>query len=233
MIRLSRPEHLERVLAWFVRRTFDDLMVPYEPSGPYLADVLLRLSRTDSLYRIRSLDGNVLHQVAEILLERERERIRPPAAGSEMASRQLVPLGQIILPKGENEEDGATDPGQATPDRSPLTEAEDLLFRRHLGDFALFLAGLFRSQLDRRGCLDLYTREGVRAYRHLASTFEDKAPSRQRLFCDLSDHFERYTDALDYMGKVYLHGREGKGEGFHRFQAALDAEVFEEEGAEG
>lgn len=236
MIRPSNSNHLYRFLDWFVHRSLDDLMVPYQPSGPYLSDVLFRCSRTDSLYRFRSLDGQTLYRLAHLLLARNRKDLRPPTPDGDEKARKLEAPGQIIVPgdSNENADSPQSKPEPAPPSSPPtkegdLTCSEGVLYRRHVGDLALFLSGLFRRHLDHGGILGLYLHEGKRAYRSVAARLDSSKlgsgrEEQQRLFADLAEHFSEYVDALDYMQKVYLSKEEGAEEGFHRFREELDQE---------
>jgi hypothetical protein len=76
--------------------------------------------------------------------------------------------------------------------------------RKHVGDYTLFMSGLFRSFVERHGVLDIYLAEGKRAY-HAVSEL-DVALYRPGflLFEELSQRFESYAGALDYMRKCYF-----------------------------
>ena len=87
--------------------------------------------------------------------------------------------------------------------------------RRHTGDYALFMTGIFRAYVERHGVFDLYLESGAKAYRD-ASELERRlfGPDAQR-FSVLSDQFERISGAIDYMRKVYfghamMHGELGE-----------------------
>ncbi len=74
--------------------------------------------------------------------------------------------------------------------------------RRHIGDYALFMSGLFPEHVARRGGLAYYHEQGRRAY---GAVFEhDRARYRPgaALFAALAAEFPRHAGALTYMRKV-------------------------------
>lgn len=81
----------------------------------------------------------------------------------------------------------------------------ELSLRRHMGDFTLFMSGIFREHVQKMGVLDFYLIEGRLAYRHVFEFARERALPQAQLFQTLSRNFERYSDALDYMKKVYFY----------------------------
>ena len=88
--------------------------------------------------------------------------------------------------------------------------AGERLFQRHVGDFALFMSGLFRPFVERGGFLGLYLGEGSRAYARVATLSEGRARGERLLFGELAAHFEHYAGALDYLRKVRFPGLAGR-----------------------
>jgi len=88
-----------------------------------------------------------------------------------------------------------------TPHFNPAQERE---LRRHIGDYTLFMTGLFRERVERMSVTGYYIREGKRAYRFVSE--HDRASIRPHagLFRALADRFEGYAGALTYMRKVYF-----------------------------
>ena len=82
--------------------------------------------------------------------------------------------------------------------------------RKHVGDYALFMTGLFRTHLESRGALGYYVEEGQRSYRAVSEL--DLAVFRTGflLFEQLAENFEHYSGALDYMRKAYFAGPPGR-----------------------
>ncbi|RMF85941.1 MAG: hypothetical protein D6739_03850 [Nitrospirae bacterium] len=76
----------------------------------------------------------------------------------------------------------------------PFQEAR---WQRHLGDYTLFTAGLFREWVERRASLRFYCDVGRDAY-HRAADFEAVLDRRRaRLFAELSETFEACVAALE------------------------------------
>jgi hypothetical protein len=76
--------------------------------------------------------------------------------------------------------------------------------RQHIGDYTLFMTGIFREHVERRASTGFYVREGKRAYRVVADFQRSALKSDARLFAALSAEFEGYATALAYMKRVYL-----------------------------
>lgn len=82
--------------------------------------------------------------------------------------------------------------------------AEERELRRQIGDYTLFMTGLFRERIEGLSCTTYYIREGKRAYRFVSE--HDRAGARPHagLFRALADRFEGFAGALSYMRKVYF-----------------------------
>jgi hypothetical protein len=76
--------------------------------------------------------------------------------------------------------------------------------RRHIGDYTLFMTGMFRERVERIASTGWYVREGKRAY-HFVSE-HDRAGARDAtpVFRRLSERFEHYATALDYARRVHF-----------------------------
>ncbi len=88
-----------------------------------------------------------------------------------------------------------------SPHFNPVRERE---LRRHIGDYTLFMTGLFRERVERLSVTGYYIREGQRSYRFVSE--HDRADARPEagLFTRLADRFEAYAWILSYMRKVYF-----------------------------
>ena len=82
--------------------------------------------------------------------------------------------------------------------------AKERAVRRHIGDYTLFMTGLFREHVERLAVVDYYETEGRRAYRFLAELGRAEAEPDAPLFARLAAGFERYAGALTYIRKVYF-----------------------------
>lgn len=76
--------------------------------------------------------------------------------------------------------------------------------RKYVGDFTLFMTGIFRDYVVRDSYLRYYLNEGTRSY-FLVSRFDlETGKGDPIMFSKLSHDFEFYSGALDYMRKVYF-----------------------------
>jgi len=85
---------------------------------------------------------------------------------------------------------------------SSLQYKRDML--QHVGDYTLFMSGIFRSYVERHGFLGLYLKEGGKAYGDVARLDRILYRSGAARFEALASEFERISGALDYMRKVYF-----------------------------
>ena len=82
-------------------------------------------------------------------------------------------------------------------------------FHRYVGDFALFMSGLFRPFVERGGFLGYYLAEGAHAYARVSALSEGLARGDRLLYGELATRFEHYAGALDYLRKVRFPGLAG------------------------
>jgi hypothetical protein len=87
------------------------------------------------------------------------------------------------------------------PHFNPFRERD---VRQHIGDYTLFMTGLFREHVDRRASTGFYVREGKRAYQVVADFQRSALKPDARLFLALADRFEGYASALQYLKRAYL-----------------------------
>lgn len=76
--------------------------------------------------------------------------------------------------------------------------------RKYLGDYTLFMSGIFRSYVEGNGFLDYYLEEGRRSYWTVSELDLSLYRTGFILFQELSKKFEYYSGALDYMRKAYF-----------------------------
>ena len=88
-----------------------------------------------------------------------------------------------------------------SPRFDPFRERE---VRQHIGDYTLFMTGVFREHVERRATTGFYVREGKRAYRVVAAFERSALRPQANVFATLSAEFEGYAGALTYMKRVYL-----------------------------
>jgi len=76
--------------------------------------------------------------------------------------------------------------------------------RKHVGDYTLFMSGLFRRYVERGGYLSYYLEEGARSYRTVSELDVSLYNPGFLMFEELSKGFEHYSGALDFMRKCYF-----------------------------
>ena len=76
--------------------------------------------------------------------------------------------------------------------------------RKYVGDYALFMSGLFRTHVEQQGVLDYYLQEGSRSYWAVSEFDLSQYRAGFLFFQQLSKRFEHYSGALDYMRKAYF-----------------------------
>jgi hypothetical protein len=85
----------------------------------------------------------------------------------------------------------------------------EVTMRRHIGDYTLFMLGVFRERVERVASPGYYVVQGTRAYRYVSE--HDRASARPvrnaggPLFARLAEYFESYARALDYTRRVHFH----------------------------
>ena len=76
--------------------------------------------------------------------------------------------------------------------------------RKHLGDYTLFMSGLFRAYVEKLDALDSYMRHGRQAYQQVSELDVRLYQTGFLLFEELAKNFEYYSGALDYMRKAHF-----------------------------
>jgi hypothetical protein len=97
------------------------------------------------------------------------------------------PLEHIVDFLCETQDDG--------PRRSDRARRRSIL--RHLGEYTLFMSGIFRDRLKRRGELNYYLQQGSTAYSECAGV--EPQLTQRRLFERIHRDFTRIADTLDDM----------------------------------
>jgi hypothetical protein len=141
-------------------------------------------------------DAPVAGYLADLLARFARtEHLFPPG----VTVPRLETVVDLLL-----EAQAAWDPGTVhfQPER-------EVSVRRHIGDFTLFMTGIFRERVERIASTGYYVSQGRRAYRfvseHGRATCRPSAPDAGPLYARLAEQFERYAWALDYARRVHFH----------------------------
>ncbi|MGH8012138.1 MAG: hypothetical protein ACREQ4_06555 [Candidatus Binataceae bacterium] len=93
---------------------------------------------------------------------------------------------------------------------TPLAEQREMravgerAVRKYVGDYTLFMSGLFRRFVERGGYLNFYLEEGARSYRMVSELDVSLYRPGFLMFEELSKGFEHYSGALDYMRKCFF-----------------------------
>lgn len=90
---------------------------------------------------------------------------------------------------------------QAESQEKPEWERE---IRKHIGDFTLFISGIFRDYVRSGSYLNYYMDEGAKSYRFVSRFDLERGRGNPIVFSKLSKNFEYYSGALDYMRRVYF-----------------------------
>jgi hypothetical protein len=76
--------------------------------------------------------------------------------------------------------------------------------RRHIGDYTLFMTGLFRERVESVASTGFYISQGKQAYRFVSEHERANARTTASMFRRLGDRFEHYAGALEYARRVYF-----------------------------
>jgi hypothetical protein len=88
------------------------------------------------------------------------------------------------------------------PERGRRDLARERLIVRHIGEYTLFMSGIFRERVQRRGELAYYVSHGSSAYWQCADY--ESSPSRRFTFRYLHHRFSDISDALDGIRREQL-----------------------------
>ncbi len=115
----------------------------------------------------------------------------------------LYPRG-LASPRLETVVDMLLDVQAAWQEDAPTFQPEhEVTVRRHIGDYTLFMTGVFRERVERQAARSYYVYQGKRAYHfvseHARTGGGDPPPYRR-----LAERFERYAGALDYARRVHF-----------------------------
>jgi hypothetical protein len=119
-------------------------------------------------------------------------------------TENLFPRGAAV-PRLETVVDMLLDIQHVWRDDSPDFHPEhEVSVRRHIGDYTLFMTGLFPERVQRTASMRYYVTEGKQAY-HFVSEHARVRGGRERApYGRLSERFEGYMRALDYARRAYF-----------------------------
>ena len=108
----------------------------------------------------------------------------------------------------------AQDVGYPAGDR--LRERE---IQKHVGDYILFMTGIFIEYTNRLFITSYYFEEGARAYWSVSEIDRARFHPESYLFRELSTRFERYVGALNYLRSLFF--RDTGGDPFESLSRQL------------
>jgi putative lipoic acid-binding regulatory protein len=150
-----------------------------------------------SFWELGMGDQAVIEYVTDVLTTFARTdqlyRIRPSTG------RRLSSVVEILAEQAEQTQ--SAQPAERAASTSLWRERQ---VRKHVGDYTLFMSGLFRAYVEKLGVMDYYLQEGRQSYAQVSELDVKLYQTGFMLFQELSKNFEYYSGALDYMRKAYF-----------------------------
>jgi hypothetical protein len=148
-----------------------------------------------SFWQLGLCDATIVRYVADLLVEFARADKLYPIRSSN--GKKVESIVEMLAPKG----------AVAAEERDLLRERA---LRKYVGDYALFMSGMFRSHVAGRGFLDYYIAEGSRSYWTVSELDLSLYRAGFSLYQELSRKFEYYSGALDFTRKAYFAAEPGE-----------------------
>jgi hypothetical protein len=148
-----------------------------------------------SFWQLGIYDATVAQYVADVLVEFAR-------------ADKLYPIRSPRGKKVESIVEMVAAKPAAVADENDLLRERSL--RKYVGDYALFMSGMFRSHVAGRGFLDYYIAEGSRSYWTVSELDLTLYRAGFSLYQELSRKFEYYSGALDFTRKAYFAAEPGE-----------------------
>jgi hypothetical protein len=164
------------------------------PADNKLQDFFLKMVR-QSFWQLGINDATIASYVAEVLAEFARSDRLFQIRGQR--GRKVDSVVEML----------AAEAGEPADQDAILNERSR---RKYVGDYALFMSGIFRNHITRKGCLSYYIEEGSRSYRTVSELDVSLYRTGSVLFQELSKKFEYYSGALDYTRKAYFAAEPGQ-----------------------
>ncbi|HZP44221.1 MAG TPA: hypothetical protein VFB15_01100 [Candidatus Binataceae bacterium] len=158
-------------------------------ASPKLHEFFLQLVRR-SFHQLGISDSEVFDYIAGVLAEFSHSSRWLRLRDSE--GRRLTSTVEMLLARADQEAVGMS---RVQWERS---------LRKYVGDYTLFMTGLFRRFVERGGYLGYYMEEGARSYQAVSSLDVSMYQPGFLLFEELGRRFEQYSGALDFMRKCYF-----------------------------
>ena len=122
-------------------------------------------------------------------------------------TENLHPRG-LVVARLETVVDMLLETQAAWEDADRFRPEHEVAVRRHIGDYTLFMTGVFRERVERIASTGYYVIQGKSAYRfvseHDRTSARPTAPGSASLYRRLADRFEHYAGVLDYTRHVHF-----------------------------
>lgn len=122
-------------------------------------------------------------------------------------TEHLYPRG-LVVPRLETVVDMLLETQALWEDAASFRPEREVTVRRHIGDFTLFMTGIFRERVESTSSTSYYVVQGTRAYRFVSEHDRASARPGERaaapVYRRLADRFEVYARALDYARRVHF-----------------------------
>jgi len=119
-------------------------------------------------------------------------------------TENLYPPG-VALPRLETVVDMLLDIQAAWQDEASHFRPEhEVTVRRHIGDYTMFMIGVFRERVERMASTGYYISQGKRAYRFVSEHARVRVGADAPPYRRLAERFESYAGALDYARRVHF-----------------------------
>jgi hypothetical protein len=90
-------------------------------------------------------------------------------------------------------------------DTAEFRPEHEVNVRRHIGDYTLFMTGIFPERVKREATTSFYIAQGKRAYHFVSEHARASGRGTQAPYRRLAERFESYAGALDYARRVHFY----------------------------
>jgi hypothetical protein len=163
--------------------------MPVLQSSPKLKGFFLQLVRK-SFNQLGIADQQITEYIAAVLADFSRSDQWLRLRGAD--GKRLTSVVEMMLAQS----------GLSSDELARIQGEREL--RKYVGDYTLFMSGLFRRYVERGGYLGYYLEEGARSYRTVSELDVSLYNPGFLVFEELSKGFEHYSGALDFMRKCYF-----------------------------
>ena len=124
-------------------------------------------------------------------------------------TENLYPRG-VAVPRLESVVDMLLEVQAAwLPDTLGFRPEHEVSVRRHIGDYTLFMTGIFPERVKRSASTDYYIAQGSSAYRFVSEHARASSRGGPGPWRRLADRFEGYAGVLDYTRRVHFYDAPG------------------------